>query len=44
MFDHTYFDQGDEALKWGFKAFRLDDYRQGIETDFHEDPVYCGNS
>lgn len=36
VFDHTYFDLGDEALKWGFKAFRLNDYKRGINSDYHE--------
>lgn len=39
VFDHTYFDLGDEATKYGFKTFRLNDYKKGMAADFVEIPV-----
>jgi len=39
VFDHTYFDQGEDAPKYGFKTFRLNDYKKGLAADFVEIPV-----
>jgi proteasome lid subunit RPN8/RPN11 len=36
VFDHMYFTEGDESLKYGFKAFRLNDYKKGLSSDFHD--------
>src|SRR6056297_2784836 len=36
VFDHTYFDLGESDKKFGFQAFRLDDYNKGMESDYHD--------
>ncbi len=36
VFDHTYFDLGEGDKELGFQAFRLDDYKKGMESDYHE--------
>jgi proteasome lid subunit RPN8/RPN11/archaellum component FlaC len=36
VFDHTYFSRGEKNLALGFKAFRLNDFRKGMASDYHE--------
>ncbi|MHA1897799.1 MAG: Mov34/MPN/PAD-1 family protein, partial [Promethearchaeota archaeon] len=36
VFDHEYFNEKEGPLKMGFKCFRLNDYRKGTASDFHE--------
>ena len=36
VFDHTYFSLGEVSLKYGFQAFRLDDHKKGMDSDYHD--------
>jgi proteasome lid subunit RPN8/RPN11/uncharacterized protein YoxC len=36
VFDHTYFNRGEPNIALGFKAYRLNDIKRGVHSDYHE--------